>query len=380
MINQLLFLMLLPSAPQAQNELAQVPEKLAFERHEVEQNPVATGAKIAELSKQHKKLLVDRLADEIERKYVFAEVAKTAAQHLRSSLKNGKYDEVRNPIQMATKLTEDAQAVTHDKHLRVFYDANSQKVDSVPAPLTDEERVKRRNEVVRYYQKLNYGVRRVERFDGNIAYLDLFMFGELAYVGNGISAAMVLLEGSDAMIIDLRDNSGGSPETVNFIISHFVERPTHVMDNYRRDDDSIRQSWTSSYLNVPVYDRNKKVYILTSSRTFSAPEDLAYTMQALKRAKIVGETTGGGAHAGTRYALDENFTAFIPNQRSISPITKTNWEGVGVVPDLQVEASKALLTVRIEILQERLQKVTHPQERSDIVESILALKVAMKKL
>ena len=83
------------------------------------------------------------------------------------------------------------------------------------------------------------------------------------------------------MIIDLRDNTGGSPETVEFIVSHFVPQPTHIADNYRRDDNSIRQSWTRSNLSVPVYDEHKMVYIFDESKTFSAAEDPAYTMQAL---------------------------------------------------------------------------------------------------
>lgn len=384
MIGQLLFFMALHSSPLISDEILDASKDVTIAKSDIVNSDVSDHSKAASLSAQRKGILVERLANEIEKKYVFAEVGRSVAQHLRARLKKGSYDSVSHPLQFATLLTKDAQEIARDKHLTVFYSAVSQKnSDKTEGPLpklSDEEIAKNRNETMLYYKRLNYGVRRIEHFDGNIAYLDLFMFGDLGFVGKGITAAMVLLEGSDAMIIDLRDNTGGSPETVQYIVSHFVSKPTHIMDNYRRDDDSTRQSWTSSYLNVPVYDSRKMVYILTSHKTFSAAEDLAYTMQSLKRAKIVGEITGGGAHAGFRFPLDENFTAFISNQRSISPITKSNWEGVGVIPDVQVDADKALLMVRLEILQNQLQKVSNPRERSEIVESILALKVAMKKL
>lgn len=355
----------------------------------LEQTPPA---KVTELSEERKKKLVDRLAAEIELKYVFPELGVSIAKQLRARSEKGNYASIKHPLEFATQLTKDTQEIARDKHLNVFYYPASQNEDREKKPSIDKgvskvdeqpsevEMEKRRNEAIKYYKKLNYGVRRVEHLDGNIGYLDLFMFGDLGFVHKGITAALVLVEGSDAMIIDLRDNTGGSPETVELIVSHFVQRPTHIMDNYRRDDNSIRQSWTRSNLSVPVYDSRKMVYILTSQKTFSAAEDLAYTMQALKRAKIVGETTGGGAHAGVRYSLDENFTAFIPNQRSISPITKSNWEGIGVIPDLPVDASKAPLVARIEILQNQLQKTVEPRHRSEIVESILELKVQLKKM
>lgn len=392
MVNQLLFSLLLLASPVV-SEATSLPSandgNSKLEAATYEQTPPAT---VAELSEERKKKLVDRLAAEVERKYVFPELGASIAKQLRARSEKGNYASINHPLKFATQLTKDMQEIAKDKHLNVFYSPVAQNKDreknsssnkgtsnGVDQKSEDEAQM-RRNEAIKYFKKLNYGVRRVEHLDGNIGYLDLFMFGELGFVHEGITAALVLVEGSDAMIIDLRDNDGGSIETVEFIVSHFVPRPTHIMDNYRRDDNSIRQSWTRSNLSVPVYDSRKMVYILTSQKTFSAAEDLAYTMQALKRAKIVGETTGGGAHAGVRFSLDENFTAFIPNQRSISPITKSNWEGVGVIPDLPVDASKALLVARLEILQNQLQKTVDPRQRSEVVESILALKLELKKM
>lgn len=391
MVNQLLFSLLLTVSPVANERfLLPAPDvgSVTFEFATQEQTP----AKAPELTEGRKKKLVDRLAAEIERKYVFPEVGVSIAKQLKARSEKGNYSSIKHPLEFATQLTKDMQEIARDKHLNVFYypakqedenentAASDKSVSKVNEKPNEDEIEKRRNAAINHFRKLNYGVRRVEHFDGNVAYLDLFMIGDLAYVHKGLTAALTLLEGSDAMIIDLRDNTGGSPETVEFIVSHFVPQPTHIMDKYRRDDNSIRQSWTRSNLSVPVYDERKMVYILTSQKTFSAAEDFAYTMQALKRAKIVGETTGGGAHAGIRFHLDENFTAFIPNQRSISPLTKSNWEGVGVVPDLPVDANKALLVARIEILQTLLKKVLDPTQRSEIVESILALKFELKKM
>jgi len=119
---------------------------------------------------------------------------------------------------------------------------------------------------------------------------------------------------------------------------------------------------------------DKDLYILTSGRTFSAPEAFAYDMQALKRATIVGEMTGGGAHGTTMHRLADHFSASIPFSRSINPVTKTDWEGVGVKPDVVVPADQALLTAHLMALKKATKKYAEDRKIADGLERMIAEK------
>ena len=142
----------------------------------------------------------------------------------------------------------------------------------------------------------NFGIRRVERLDGNVGYLDVRRVAVPANAGPAIAAAMELVAGTYALIIDLRHNHGGSPEGVVFWCSYlFDERPVHFNDIFHADTGETRQFWALPYVPGTRYV-DRPVYVLTSSHTFSGGEDFCYTLQALGRAEVIGETTGGGAH------------------------------------------------------------------------------------
>jgi C-terminal processing protease CtpA/Prc len=130
----------------------------------------------------------------------------------------------------------------------------------------------------------------------------------------------------------------------------FGPDPVHLNDLYFRPDDSTHQWWTLPHVPGQRYE-GKPVYILTSKRTFSAAEEFAYNLKSLKRATIVGETTGGGAHPGGTRRINDHFAVFVPSGRAINPITKTNWEGTGVTPDLPVAADLALKTAHLAALK-----------------------------
>jgi C-terminal processing protease CtpA/Prc len=118
--------------------------------------------------------------------------------------------------------------------------------------------------------------------------------------------------------------------------------------------------WTRADVAGPRYGTERKVYVLTSHDTFSAAEDFSYAMKNLRRATLVGEVTGGGAHPGDMRRLDTHFGAFIPMGRSISPVTHTDWEGTGVEPDVKAAAKDALNVAQTLILQERLASEKDP--------------------
>ena len=162
-----------------------------------------------------------------------------------------------------------------------------------------------------------------------------------ANAGPAIAAAMELVAGTYALIIDLRRNGGGSPEGVVFWCSYlFGEEPTHLNDIFRTDTGETRQFWSLPYLPGSRYV-DRPVYVLTSSRTFSGGEDFCYTLQALGRAQLIAEITGGGAHPTRPFGISPAVHIAIPFARSVNPVTGTNWQGSGVVPDVAVPDAEA---------------------------------------
>ena len=187
----------------------------------------------------------------------------------------------------------------------------------------------------------NFGIRRVERLDGNVGYLDLRRVPVPANAGPAIAAAMELVAGTYALIIDLRHNHGGSPEGVVFWCSYLLtERPTHLNDIFHADTGETTQFWALPYVPGTRYP-DRPVYLLTSSHTFSGGEDFCYTLQALGRAQVIGETTGGGAHPTRPFPISAAVHIAIPFARSVNPVTGTNWQGTGVVPDVAVPEAQA---------------------------------------
>jgi C-terminal processing protease CtpA/Prc len=192
---------------------------------------------------------------------------------------------------------------------------------------------------------------------------------------------MNLLANMKAIIIDLRKCGGGNPNAVALVSTYFFEgEPIHLNSLYWRDEDITEQYWTLPHVpggRMP----HQPVYILTSKDTFSAGEEFSYNFQALKRATLIGETTLGGAHPGSPYKLQPHFEVFIPKGRAINPITKGNWEGVGVQPDVSVSAEDALETAHkmaLEAVIENSQKSASGPEKKLLEEVKTALQALDK--
>jgi hypothetical protein len=296
-----------------------------------------------------RKEVVDTLVKRLDDTYVFPETAAKMEQALRAH--EAEYAQITSARQFAQKLTEDLQAVSHDKHLRVRYSHDSIPVrPDGPREPSAEERAQMRRELSR----INYGFERVERLPGNIGYLDLRGFTPAEIGGDEtVAAAFNFLANTNALIIDLRQNGGGDPQRVALICSYLLgaER-VHLNDLHWRDGkgERVEEFWTQKEVPGRRYE-GKDVYVLTSRYTFSGAEEFTNNLKTLKRATIVGETTGGGANPGGGNRLSEHFGAFIPTGRAVNPITKTNWEGTGVEPDVKVPSEQALHVAQLSALK-----------------------------
>ncbi|MGH3172454.1 MAG: S41 family peptidase [Streptosporangiaceae bacterium] len=291
--------------------------------------------------------IVTKAMELLRANYVFPEEAERAATAIEARLEAGEYDDL-DEITLTERLTSHLQEVTGDRHLRVRLGGGPPPGRGPRAPdgpgrhpdlPKDHEG---RRVAMRQRGRLdNFGIRRIERLDGNVGYLDVRRVAVPANAGPAIAAAMELVAGTYALIIDLRQNHGGSPEGVVFWCSYlFEEQPTHLNDIFHADTGETKQFWALPYVPGTRYV-DRPVYVLTSHETFSGGEDFCYTLQALGRAQVIGETTGGGAHPTRPFGISPAVHIGIPFARSVNPVTGTNWQGTGVVPDVAVPEAEA---------------------------------------
>ncbi|MDP9363058.1 MAG: S41 family peptidase [Chloroflexota bacterium] len=295
------------------------------------------------------------LTRELDAAYVYPEVAPAISATVRRHLDDGRYVGLDGEA-FAARLTSDLQEVSGDKHLRVSF-----RSDPTPDGQQDEVARQRWEEYREHGERTNFGVVRVERLAGNVALLELCEFFDPELGGEVVVAAMNLVASADALIVDLRWNGGGSPAMVALVTSYlFDPEPVHLNDLYWRRGDVTRQFWTSAYVPGRRYGREKPVWVLTSRETFSGAEEFANNLKQLGRAVLVGETTAGAAHPGSFVRLHASFDAFIPTGRPINPISKGDWEGVGVAPDIDVPAADALRTAHAAALRHVLGRISNP--------------------
>lgn len=284
--------------------------------------------------------------------YVFPEVAEQLKTEIQQRRANQGYEEITGGEQLAQILTLQLQELSGDRQLKVHFSPQ-------PLPdLTPETQPSPEALAAEKYQSSlrNFDINRVERLRGNIGYLELYGFEPPDFAGAVMEAAMQFIAHTQALIIDVRHNRGGSPAMVALLCSYLLPAhpPIHLNDLYWRPDNSTRQWWTIPHLRSPRY-LDKPVYVLTSQETFSAAEEFAYNLQALKRAVIVGEHTAGGANPGQGYRLHDHFWMFVPTGQSINPITQTNWAKTGIVPDVKVPSELTLLTAHLMALNKLLE-------------------------
>ena len=318
------------------------------------------------LDAKTRKAVIEEALRRLDERYVFPETAKKMADAVHARTRNGEYDKVTSSAAFADSLTAHLQAVSHDKHLRVRYSHEELPEQKEVGEPTPEQIAKMRADA----ERRNYGFEKVERMLGNVGYLELRGFMDPEGAAVAAEAAMRFLARTDALIIDLRRNGGGDPRTVALITSYLYPEgeKVHLNDLWERTTNRTEEFWTRE-VPGPRFG-GKDVYVLTSRNTFSGAEEFSYNLKNLKRATIVGETTGGGAHPVRFERIDPHFTIGVPYARAINPISRTNWEGVGVEPDVKVPADEALKTAHLAILGKLRAAATDPERQQALADAI----------
>jgi len=301
------------------------------------------------VNKKERTEVIKAISKQLNDNYVFPDVAKKMTTFIKKQQKNGHYKKITGTQEFADVLTKDLFSVSHDKHIRVRFDPIGIAQQKHAVTPEDKENLQQRRTAK--MQRENFGFKEIKILEGNIGYLDLREFVSASDGSETAVAAMNFLSNSDAIIIDLRQNGGGDPTMIQLISSYlFADKPVHLNNFYWRPTDLNTQSWTLPY--VPgKRSPDTPVYVLTSSSTFSAAEEFSYNLKNLKRATLVGETTGGGAHPGDTVTVTDRYLVWLPSGRAISPITKMNWEGTGVTPHIEVKQEDALTTAHKKALE-----------------------------
>ena len=258
--------------------------------------------------------VIDGTITQLNEFYVFPETAKKMGEAVKARQKKGEYDSITDGDAFAKVLTDNFQEVSHDKHLRVNF-SPAPMPERPDGPPNADERARYRKDM----ERMNCGFDKVEILSGNVGYLKFRFFADPEVCGPTAVAAMNFLANVDAIIFDLRENGGGDPKMIAFISTYLFSEPTHLNDLWERKGDATHQYWTLPYVPGKRLD-GKPAYVLTSKQTFSGAEEFSYNLKNLKRATIIGETTGGGAHPVSGHRIDDHFMIGVPFARAINPI------------------------------------------------------------
>jgi tetratricopeptide (TPR) repeat protein len=284
--------------------------------------------------KAYKLEVLQKIASLLETKYVIPEMAIKYGEEFKKKFESGSYESTTNPKEFAEQVTADLISITKDKH------KNFRLIESSDIGEKPESSL---HHPIRYHRlgiKENKGFSKLEWIEGNIGYLDIRRFYNISDIRDMVNATMRILSNANAIIIDLRENGGGSGD---YLSSYFLKHPTQLNSWYFRGADFLKEAWTFKEIGVERLT-DVPLFLLTSKRTFSAAESFAYDMKIRGRATIIGDSTKGGAHSVDLFKIDDQFEIYIPTARAINPITGGNWEGTGVIPDIPVPSESALET------------------------------------
>jgi hypothetical protein len=314
----------------------------------------AFAASDALLNASDRAVIVQALVRELNANYIEPAVAKRVGSAIARKNVAGGYASAASAQAFGAALAEDLRQFSGDLHFGARLD-NPAKEEGAGARAV----------------RLGYGIAKIDHLAGNVGYIELRSFEPPDIVRAVYTSAISLIAGTDALILDLRRNGGGSPASVAYLMSHFFPPGDrrHLNDIHDRPSNTTQEFWTLA--SVAEHYR-KPVYVLTSARTFSGGEECAYDFQTQKRATLVGETTGGGANPVGFFAVGHGIMVAIPTGRSTNPVTRTSWERVGVKPDIAVPAAQALQAAHVAILRNLVSSARDDKERTKL-QRVLAM-------
>lgn len=282
------------------------------------------------VNQQTNQHVLDEISQILEQEYVLTDNIPTIVKALKQLGASESFQKIKTSQELADSIKHTLQKF--DGHLSITWQNPNAPKNST---------VQKEGWFTKLSRK-NGGFNKIEVLEGNIGYIDFWGFDHVNQcTRRKVVSVMALLEDTDALIIDLRNNGGGDPEMIQLITSYFFDKPVHLNSFESRKKGRIAEFWTT-----PKVDGKKRlntpIYLLTSDKTFSAAEEFAYNLKHLKRAKIIGEPTKGGANPVHYFNIEGQFRASIPTAMAVNPITGSNWEGVGVQPDIKIPAKGAL--------------------------------------
>jgi tetratricopeptide (TPR) repeat protein len=285
-----------------------------------------------------RKAIIKKIVDSLEFYYVNYDIGKKIGLQLKINEKKGLYNDIKNPDTLAFKLTETLRSVNGDLHLSVSYSPKKAPNSINNNNLDDHKQA----------LAFNYGVPEVKILNGNIGYMKIISFSNWNFFEKTKSVmitSMKFLENSDAIIFDVRDNRGGVPNLVAFLCSYLFNEKVHLAQYYHRYRNDGYGLYTYKY--IPGKRLAKvPVFILVNDKSASAAEEFAYFLKHQKRATVIGQSTMGAGYGVMSHRLNDRFVVYISSEEDINPITKTNFEGVGVIPNIKTKKDSTFNTAK----------------------------------
>lgn len=317
---------------------------------------------------KNQKIIIDTIVEQFNDNYVFPEIAEEMGEHLYAQYEKKAFEglDLKN---FAAQLTKEMRSITNDRHILINYverDADKKPTNSL------QDMHKRFK---------NYGFEETKILEGNIGYIDLRLFFPIntdAKAKGVVKEIMNQMTNTDALIFDIRKCVGGSPEMISLLVSYLYPEDTviHLNNFFYRPTNSTFKSYTLKEVDGNRFP-DMPVYILTGANTFSAAEEFCYDLKNLRRATLVGTPTGGGAHTVEPRRINNELEMSLPTGRAINPISKTNWEGVGVTPDIEVSEEQALTKAHILAMQSLAKASKSTEQKALYDELIRKLNTAM---
>lgn len=305
-----------------------------------------------EITKKEKKVVLKLISEKLITTYIDLEVAHRMVAEIKSNSR--KYKSITSSTEFSKVLTRDLQKVSKDLHLKVNFEPK--RIAQSKRVMPKEMQQKRNQMMAMRMAEVNFGFIETKVLNGNIGYINLRMFADIKYAKETAIAAMSFLKNTNAIIIDLRNNGGGVPNMMQLLASYFTDQKPVLLSNfYERKTNNKTQLFTFENI-AGKRMTNTPLYILTSKRTFSAAEAFAYTLKHLDKAIIVGEKTRGGANRTKRVNLNDDFTISVPYIEATHPVTKTNWEGKGVQPNIKSTKKDAFIVAYIDALDNTVKR------------------------